>query len=94
MFRFWRQRNRVIDVTVMNRHESPMTLVIEPWADELDVPGQGIAQLRFEGPDPVAIEIQTEADRLTVYGWAGSTYRSPSGERMMSGELPVPGRSR
>jgi hypothetical protein len=91
---FWRRRNRVIDVTVMNRHESQVTLVIEPWADELDVPAQGTAKLRFEGPDPVAIEIQTETDRLTVYGWAGSTYRAPSGEPMMSGELPVSGRGR
>lgn len=78
----------------MNGNESPMTLVIEPWADELEVPGQGTAKIRFNGPDPVLIEIHSETDRLTVYGWLGSTYGWRSGEPMMSGEIPVPGRGR
>jgi hypothetical protein len=94
MFPFWRRRNRVVDVTVMNGNESPMTLVIEPWADELDVPGQASAKIRFEGPEPVLMEIRSESDRLTVYGWFGSTYGSSSGEPMMSGEIPVPGERR
>lgn len=75
----------------MNSNESPMTLAIELRADELEVPGKGTAKLRFKGPDPVVIEIQSETDRLTVYESFGSTYGSPSGEPMMCGEIPVPG---
>ena len=73
MFQFWRPRNRVVDMRVENRNESSVTLVVEPWARELKMPSQGTATIRFEGPDPIQIEVETETDRLTVYGWVGPT---------------------
>lgn len=82
MFRFCRRRTRVVDIRVVNTDESPVTLVVEPWARELELPNQGTAMIHFEGPDPIQIEVQTEAERLTVYGWVGSTISddSPSGD--------------
>jgi hypothetical protein len=37
------------------------------------MPTQGAALIHFEGPDPIRIEVETGTDRLTVYGWVGST---------------------
>jgi hypothetical protein len=44
----------------------------------LPVLGHGTARIRFEGPEPALVEIESGNERLTIYGWEGSTISNDS----------------
>jgi hypothetical protein len=68
----------VLDVSVTNTNDVPLTVIVEPWARELAVLGHGAARIRFEGPEPALVEIESGNVRLTIFGWEGSTISDDS----------------
>jgi hypothetical protein len=78
VLRLRRSPVRVLDVSVTNTNDVPLTVVLEPRARELAVLGHGTARIRFEGPEPALVEIESGNERLTIYGWEGSTISNDS----------------
>jgi hypothetical protein len=60
-------------VNVVNKNDSPLRLVLEPWGREYELdPGAG-QWFEFDGPDAGLIEVRTSPEAMTVYGWVGSS---------------------
>jgi len=65
-----------------NRTRSPVHAVVEPWAEEYDLPAGGIREFVFSGPDPADLDVRLESTGITIYGWVGSALNEMG--------LPVP----
>jgi hypothetical protein len=50
-----------------------MKVIVEPWANEYDVPAGASSHFDFDGPEPGYIAVETRSDALVLYGWSGST---------------------
>jgi hypothetical protein len=62
-------------VIIWNNGNSPITMVVEPWADEcLIAPGERwhVTFLGAQGP----VEVCHEPSRVLVFGLVGSTYEA------------------
>lgn len=57
---------------VTNEHDHPITLVVEPWAEEHLLEPNRSLEVVGSGP-PGVFEVSTCKDNVTVYGWSGST---------------------
>jgi hypothetical protein len=67
-------------IVVSNRLRTPLTLVLEPWAEETKVgPGHRVS-VAFKGPQGGRIEVEVKGDVLVVYGWQGSVLSDPVAE--------------
>jgi hypothetical protein len=85
-------RTVTADITIANVSDSPLHLILEPWANEHDVPAGGRIKLTLAGPEKADIEIEVGAAGMTVWGWVGSTlddHINPPGPPMP----PIPGSS-
>jgi len=68
-----------------NPSEQPLTLVVEPWADEFElVPGDAI-EIVFVGPRLGKPEIWPYPGRVSIYGWDGSEFVA-----LKEGRLAIP----
>ena len=66
--------NREIEATLVidNDTDAPLTLCLEPWADEHPIPPGKKFTVSAYGPRPAMLEIEIAPGRVTLYGWAGS----------------------
>jgi len=62
----------VADVTISNATTSSLHLIVEPWAEEQDVPAGGSTRVSLTGPNRADIEIQVTPSRIALFGWTGS----------------------
>jgi hypothetical protein len=60
-------------VSVRNSDRSVKTLCVEPWADEFRMKPGDEWQIVFDGSDSGHPAVDLGSDRVTVYGWSGST---------------------
>ncbi|MEA2537152.1 MAG: hypothetical protein QOF11_1386 [Chloroflexota bacterium] len=61
-----------LDIQVRNLDNAPLRMLVEPWATEVLIPGDGVVHLDFEGPNPASIEIHVGPSGVILYGWRGS----------------------
>jgi hypothetical protein len=50
----------------------PVTLCIEPWADELSMVSGEEYLVVLEGPDGEFPAVEWSPGRITIYGWSGA----------------------
>lgn len=62
-----------VSVTITNRHLTPITLYVEPWGDEHQIPPNKTFRIDFRADSLQAIPIIYEGDSITVEGWQGAT---------------------
>jgi hypothetical protein len=60
-------------VEVINSNEASMKVIVEPWANEYDVPSGTTAQFDFDGPEPAYVAVELRSDAFVLYGWSGAT---------------------
>ena len=77
---------------IRNQDSSPLTVIVEPWAEEiLLAPGQEIV-VNFEGPPGGEIEVENKPGMKVLHGWPGSVFsveppQSDVNGRSMTSEL-------
>src|ERR1700722_2810266 len=59
-------------VWVVNPHTESIVLCLEPWGDEIELPGNSSFLVMFDGPSGNFPEVEWEEGRVTVCGWSGS----------------------
>ena len=59
-------------ISVTNRQEVEVRVVLEPWLDERRLTPGSTATISLSGPPVGPIEIETRPQEIVVYGWAGS----------------------
>jgi hypothetical protein len=81
---------RRIRVAVKNEGGKHLTLCVEPWASELDIPPGVELLIEFRaGNDPDVVEVCHTADRITVFGWSGSVFAVYRGSECVL-DVPIP----
>jgi hypothetical protein len=58
---------------IRNSRSEDLSIYIEPWGDELLIAADAICEIASDGPSDGFLEVESAEDRLTVYGWPGST---------------------
>jgi hypothetical protein len=66
------QSRHIQRLRVSNFYSEPVTLCLEPWADELSIPPKVSFEIVAEGPEGDYLEVAYEELRITAYGWSGS----------------------
>ena len=61
-------------LSIQNSETEQLIVVVEPWAEEYEVSQGATIQLRFHGPYGGFPELEYSRNRLTVYGWPGSSF--------------------
>ncbi len=61
-------------LSIQNSEADRLVVVVEPWAEEYDIPGGATIQLRFHGPSVGFPELEYADRKLTIYGWPGSSF--------------------
>ena len=83
--------NHTQSLRVSNGYSEPITLCLEPWADEILIPSKAGFDIVAEGPDGGHLEVTYEERRVSVYGWSGATLSVFHGrERLLECDIPVP----
>ena len=62
-----------LTVKVANQFNRDITLCLEPWADEYTLPKDEYLTILAQGPKNGLLEIEYSENRITIYGWSGST---------------------
>jgi hypothetical protein len=76
---------------VSNYDAEPITLCLEPWADEIPIPSKVGFEIVAEGPEGNCLEVTYEERRISVYGWSGSVLSVfKDGDRLVECSIPVP----
>ena len=76
---------------IRNSSCNPLKLYLEPWGDEILMAVGASYEISSEGPADGFIEVDTAGDRLTVYGWPGSTLSvREHGKLVCDCTVPVP----
>ena len=65
--------NQTQHLRVSNDYSEPITLCLEPWADQILIPSKSSFEIVAKGPDGDHLEVIYEERRVSVYGWSGST---------------------
>jgi len=78
----YRSVNRkTVSLIITNQDSRPLTLYLEPWADEYQIPPKVRMRIDFFAPTLQPISILYEQGSITVEGWEGSVaYVSRNGE--------------
>jgi hypothetical protein len=78
-------------LTVRNNHPYAVQFSLEPWADEVSMPPNGIFEIIATGPQGDCLEVMLGNDRITVYGWSGSVASVFNGrEKVFDCQIPAP----
>ena len=85
------QPRHIIKSRVTNDRKYPVTLIIEPWADEYPMPPGLTYEIRFEGPAGTSIEFASRDQELIVWGSPGSTFSLYQDHRLLREcDIPAP----
>ena len=83
--------NHTQHLRISNDYSEPITLCLEPWADEISIPSKANFEIEAEGPKGDHLEVSCEERRISVYGWSGSTLSVfHDRERLIECAIPVP----
>jgi hypothetical protein len=63
---------KAVHLRIRNSRPYALTLRIEPWAEELPMPAGSLYEIVAQGPDDDCIEVSSNNEAFTVYGWSGS----------------------
>src|SRR5258708_35728310 len=72
-------------LNVVNRNDSPLRLLLEPWGREYELEAGAGQRFEFDGPDAGLIEVRTSPEAMAVYGWLGLSVNDgiePEGPRV------------
>jgi hypothetical protein len=76
---------------VRNDHPYAVQFSLEPWADEVSMPPNGIFEIIATGPQGDCLEVMLGSDRIAVYGWSGSVASVFNGrEKVFDCQIPAP----
>lgn len=64
----WRQT-----LEVLNEDAAPLVIVLEPWAEPFVIPPHSSVDVVAFAPGVGSLEVEQHDNRLTVWGWTGST---------------------
>jgi hypothetical protein len=79
-------------IAVRNGRDTPVTLILEPWASEFVMPPGAVYELCAEGPEGDCLQIDYAPDHIIAWGWSGSVVEVwHNGERLTGPSIPVPG---
>jgi hypothetical protein len=71
-----------VSLTITNRHSAPITLYLEPWGDEHEIPPNKMFRIDFSAATLQAVPISYGQGSITVEGWQGAV-----GEIWCDGQL-------
>jgi hypothetical protein len=76
---------------VRNDHPFAVQFSLEPWAEEVTMPPNGIFEIIAKGPHGDFLEVMLGDHRITVYGWSGSVASVFNGREMvLDCQIPAP----
>jgi hypothetical protein len=76
---------------VRNDHPLAVQFSIEPWAEEVTMPPNGMFEIIAKGPQGDFLEVILGNHRITVYGSSGSVATVfDGGEKVLDCQIPVP----
>jgi predicted SnoaL-like aldol condensation-catalyzing enzyme len=85
------QSRHIQRLRVSNSYSKPVTLCLEPWADELLIPPKVSFEIVAEGPEGDYLQVVHEESRTTVYGWSGSVLSVfRDGQLLLECDVPAP----
>jgi hypothetical protein len=61
-----------VSLTITNRHSGPITLYLEPWGDQHEIPPNKTFRVDFRAATLQAVPISYGPDSITVEGWQGA----------------------
>lgn len=75
-----------------NSQVGAISFFLEPWGEEYTMPTDATFEIVATGPRGGTLDVEIADDRITVWGWAGSTVALSSGGTPLGGEerTPVP----
>ena len=83
--------NHTQHLRISNDYSEPITLCLEPWADEISILSKARFKIVAEGLKGDHLEVTYEERRISVYGWSGSTLSVfHDGERLIECAIPDP----
>jgi len=62
-----------ITVRILNSLSRDLMMHLEPWGEQHLMPSGATFRVEAQGPDGDTLELEYGEDRITVYGWSGST---------------------
>jgi len=63
-----------------NNSEKTMKLILEPWAEEYNIPVGMKVEIVTDDPKENVIEVEYDGENVIVYGWADSMSVQSEGE--------------
>jgi hypothetical protein len=69
-----------VSLRLRNSSERELKLFLEPWGEEYRMPPNLALNVVAHGPRGDCLEVEFALDRVTVYGWSGSTVALFDGE--------------
>jgi hypothetical protein len=72
----WQQGVRTTSMTrlrLTNSHPDPVHFSLEPWGEEYLMAPGATFEIVARGPEGGTLEVESASERVTVWGWAGST---------------------
>jgi hypothetical protein len=76
-------QNVHIQINLSNKSAKAKRLWIEPWAEELLLPGNTWWKLVFEAFEAAPIPIELQDELIVIYGLVNSTLRIYDGEQIV-----------
>ena len=80
--------DREVKLRISNSKAGPITFTLEPWGETYSLDAGDVFVLIFQGPDGDGPEVDIGEERITVWGWTGSTVRLFKGDEEL-GAGPV-----
>ncbi len=68
------QSAHTISVQVVQSRHKSLTLRIEPWGSQYDMPSGIMFEIVMQGPLEGIMMIEYTSESIIAYGWAGSTF--------------------
>ena len=76
---------------VRNDYPFAVRFSLEPWAEEVTMPPNGIFEIIASGPHGDFLEVMLGDHRITVHGWSGSVASVFNGrEQVLDCKIPAP----
>ena len=81
----------ILTYRFQNNNEEKLTVIIEPWAEEFDVPPKSILGLSIAYDRPGLIDTEINPKYFVIWLWAGCCVQvSLDGKDLPTGSLTIP----
>src|SRR5262249_28612069 len=79
----------VMTARLVNAHDVPIKLYLEPWGEEYEMPPAAVFEVVARGPAGDSLEVTVAHQQITVWGWPGSVVTlSREGAELGAGSGP------